>query len=548
MKRCPECRRDYFDETLLYCLDDGSALLEGPASADEKATAILSGLPGEAPTKQLTEPLGGSLSKRNSIVAGAAVLLLLLAGAGYWYYASRNTKQISSIAVLPLQNRGGDTDTEYLSDGLAESLIYRLSQMPNLKVSPTSSVFRYKGQDIDAEKVGKELGVDAVMSGRMIQRGDNLTISISLVDVANNKVIWGEQYDRKIADLLATQREIAGQIVNSLAIKISGDEKAINKRYTENNEAYRLYLKGRYFWNKREAESTRKAIEYFNEAIEKDRGFALAYAGLADAYVVPASRMPPHESMPKAKAAALRALEIDDTLAEAHTSLARVLQVYEWNWAESEKQYLRAIELNPRYAVAHQWYGGFLERTGRIDQAISRRNLALELDPLSAITTFELGQSFLFAKEYDKAREQFQKALELDPNLPAAYQYIPLVYVQKGLFDEAIANIQSAPANAALGETGVPGYVYAMAGRTEDARSMIEQLKGLRGNRYYISPVGIASVYAGLGEIDETILWLEKGYEERSFQMQLLKIDPRWDKIRSDPRFQDLVRRMGLPQ
>ena len=256
---------------------------------------------------------------------------------------------------------------------MAESLIYRLSQLPNLKVSPTSSVFRYKGKEIDPIKVGQELGVSAVLSGRIVQRGDQLTISAELVDVRNNRLLWGEQYDRKMSDLLATQREIAREIVEKLKLKVSGEEKGLAKHYTESNEAYQLYLKGRFYWNKRTGESIKKSIEYFNQAIEKDPSFALAYAGLADSYVVPANPLPPREKMPKAKAAAMRALELDETLAEAHTSLARVLAVYDWDWTGAEKEFKRAIELNPRYAIAHQWYGGYFEAMGRHNEAIAER-------------------------------------------------------------------------------------------------------------------------------------------------------------------------------
>jgi serine/threonine-protein kinase len=486
--------------------------------------------------------------KQHKLAALIVVLVLALAAVALSLYLRGGTvgASIDSIPVLPFENRSADPEAEYLSDGLVESLIYRLSQFPNLRVSPTSVVLRYKGKEADAMKVGNELGVSAVLVGRITQRGDNLTISAELVDVRNNKLLWGEQYDRKMSDLLATQREIARAIAEKLRLKVSGEEKVLAKNYTENNEAYRLYLKGRFHWARRNPESIEKAIEYFKQALEQDPTFALAYVGLADAYVVPANRLPPRVAMPKAKAAAMRALEIDDTLAEAHTSLARVQQVYDWDWKEAEKEYRRAIDLNPRYAVAHQWYGGYLERIGQIDQAISEKKLSLELDPLSAITTFELGQCYLFARDHDKALEQFQKALELEPNFPAALQYIPLAYVQKGMYEEAIAHIQSAPESAGLPITGSPGYVYAMAGRTQEARAMIEELKVLRGKQEYISPLGIASIYAGLGEKDEAIAWLEKGFEERAFQMQMLKMDPRWDKLRSDQRFTELVRRVGL--
>lgn len=560
MKYCSTCRRTYSDETLNFCLEDGEWLVSEDGVAGPTSD-ILENFPSEAPTRlqradegsregtasRGSDPSENSFRRlrRNPSFLIAAVLgIALLSGySAYRYLVDTTGNQIKSIAVLPFQNKSTEPDTEYLSEGVAESLIYRLSQLPDLRVSPTSSVFRYKGDEIDAVKIGRELGVDAVLYGRIIQRGESLTISADLVDVSNNRQLWGEQYARKTADLLATQREIAREIVDTLRIKVSSDAGSFTKNYTESNEAYHLYLKGRFHWNKRNQDSILKSVDYFNQAIEKDPNFALAYAGLADAYVVPALRRTPNEVMPKAKAAAMHALEIDDTLAEAHTSLARVLQVYDWNWKDAEKEFKRALELNPRYPVAHQWYGGYLERAGKIDEAISERKVALELDPLSTITNFELGQAYYFARRYDQAIQQFEKTLELDPNFPAAQQYLPLVYVQKGMYEEATART-----NAVHDEFATPGYVHAVAGRTAEARKVLDDLKSLRAKSQYISAVGIALVHLALGEKDEALQWLEKGYDERAFQMQFLKLDPRWDSLRSDPRFVDLVRRIGFPE
>ncbi len=485
-------------------------------------------------------------------LAAVIVLLVLVVGAvglGMYLHARNTEVAIESIAVLPFQNRSTEADSEYLSEGLAESLIYRLSQLPNLKVSPSSSVFRYKGKEIDPVKVGQELGVNAVLSGRIVQRGDNLTISAELVDVRYNKLLWGEQYDRKMSDLLATQREIAREIVDKLKVKVSGHEKGLAKHYTESNEAYQLYLKGRFYWNKRTGEAIKKSIEYFNQAIEKDPSFALAYAGLADSYVVPANPLPPREKMPKAKAAAMKALELDNTLAEAHTSLARVLTVYDWDWTSAEKEFKRAIELNPRYATAHQWYGTHSEAMGRHNEAIAEEKRAQELDPLSLIINFELGLAFYYAREYDQAIEQFQKTLELDPNFPPVYSFLPAAYEQKGMYHEAIAGFQKGMALAAGTEWSFStcglGHVYGVSGKKDEARTMLNELKQLSGQKY-VTADGIALIYAGLGEKDQAFAWLEKGYEERSFQMAWLKVEPRWDSLRSDPRYADLLRRMGL--
>jgi TolB-like protein len=464
---------------------------------------------------------------------------------------ARNTEvPIDSIAVLPFQNRSTEPDSEYLADGLAESLIYRFSQLPNLKVSPTSTVFRYKGKEIDPVKVGQELGVSAVLSGRIVQRGDQLTISAELVDVRNNRLLWGEQYERKMSELLQTQREIASEIVDKLKLKVSGEEKGLAKHYTESNEAYQLYLKGRFYWNKRTGESIKKSIEYFNQAIERDPGYALAYAGLADSYVVPANPLPPREKMPKARAAAMRALELDERLAEAHTSLARVLAIYDWDWPGAEKEFKRAIELNPRYAIAHQWYGDYFEVMGRHNEAIAEERRALELDPLSLTINFELGLAFYYARNYDQAIEQFQKTLELDPNFPPPHQFLPAAYEQKGMYGEAIAGFQKGitPRGGSEWPMSAPGlgHVYAVSGKKAEARTVLNELKQLSGQEY-VPAYDIALIYAGLGEKDQAFAWLEKAYEERSFPMAWLKVEPQWDSLRSDPRFADLVRRVGLP-
>jgi tetratricopeptide (TPR) repeat protein len=412
-------------------------------------------------------------------------------------------------------------------------------------------VLRYRGKEIDPIKVGQELGVSAVLSGRIVQRGDNLTISAELVDVRYNKLLWGEQYDRKMSDLLATQREIAREIVEKLKLKVSGEEKGLAKHYTENNEAYQLYMKGRFYWNRRTRDTLQKSIDYFNQAIEKDPGFALAYAGLADCYVVPVNRLPPREAMPRGKAAAIRALELDETLAEAHTTLARVLANYDWDWRGAEKEYKRAIELNPRYAIAHQWYGGWLQVMGHPNEAIAERKLAQELDPLSPIINFELGLALYMARDYDKAIEQFQRTLELDPNFPPANQILPAAYEQKGMYSEAIAGFKKAiplmtGSEWALTRGGLT-HLYAITGKHSEALAMLDELRQL-STREYVPAPSMAIAYAGLGEQDQAFAWLEKGYEEHAFQMQWLTVEPRWDSLRSDPRFKDLVRRIGLPQ
>ncbi|HKY27287.1 MAG TPA: protein kinase [Pyrinomonadaceae bacterium] len=489
------------------------------------------------------------ITRHKLLAAFVIVLLLALIGSGYWYLSNRGTgvNQINSIAVLPFVNESGNPEIEYLSDGMTESLINSLSNLPTLSVKARNSVFRYKGANIDERRISQELSVDALLLGRVLQRGDNVTLYLSLVDPQTGASLWGEQYDRQMEDIAVLQKEIASDVSRKLRARLSNAEaQQLSRNYTDNSEAYQLYLKGRFFWNKRTPESIGKAIEYFQHAIQKDPGFALAYTGLADSYVVPASRIEPHVAMPKAKTAALQALAIDETLAEAHTSLARVLQVYDWNWTEAEKEYKRAIELNPRYPVAHQWYGGYLERTGRVNEAIAERKLALQLDPLSTITSFELGANLLYARNYDQAIAQLQRSLELDPEFPAAHQFLPLAYIQKGMYEEALAKVREAPAGAALNNTGMPGYVYAVSGHIAEAKKALEELKRLRKTEY-IPAVSLAYICAGLGEKDEALFWLEKGFEERAFQMQFLKLDPRFDNLRDEPRFKELVRKMGFP-
>jgi serine/threonine-protein kinase len=486
-------------------------------------------------------------------LAAILVLVVLIGGAvglGLYRHARNTEVAIDSIAVLPFENKSSEPDADYLSEGLAESLLYRLSQLPNLKVSPSSSVLRYKGKEIDAVKVGQDLGVNALLSGRIVQRGDNLTISIELVDVRYNKLLWGEQYERKISDLLATQREIAQEIVEKLKLKVSGEEKVLAKHYTESNEAYQLYLKGRFYWNKRTAEALTKAIEYFNQAIEKDPGFALAYAGLANCYVLHHGNLQaPREKMPKARAAAMRALELDETLSDAHTSLARVLAVYDWDWTGAEKEFKRAIELNPRDALAHQWYGGYFELMGRPDEALAERKKALELDPLSLSTNSELGLAFYFARDYDKAIQQFRLTLELDPDFPLATAQLPATYELKGMYDQAIAGFkklatQRGDTRGSNSLAGL-GHAYAMSGRKAEARVVLDELKQ-RSQKEYVPAISIALVYAGLGEKDQAFIWLEKAYEEHAFKIAWLRVEPQWDSLRSDPRFADLLRRIGL--
>jgi serine/threonine-protein kinase len=520
---------------------------QGTASVPVAATASAGAAPAASSAQYIVSGI-----KQHKLAAAVAILVLVVVGVGLAFYlhARNNEVAIDSIAVLPFDNQNHDPETEYLSDGFTDSIINSLTQLPNLKVIARSSVFRYKGKQTDPIAVANELGVRAVLTGRIMQRGDSLTIGVELVDARDNKQLWGEQYERKLSDLISVQREIAQEITGNLRLRLSGaEQERANKHYTEKPDAYQLYLRGRFYWNKRTGEAIKTAIEYFNQAIEKDPGYALAYVGLADCYVVPANPQPPNEKMPKARAAAMRALELDETLAEAHTALARVLVVYDWDWAGAEKEFKRAIELNPRYAGVHQWYGGYLEMLGRRDESLAERRQALELDPLSLTINFELGLAFYYARDYDKAIQQFQKTLELDPNFPLVHAYLPAAYEQKGMYDEAIAGFQKGitlrgGTEWSFSMSGL-GHAYGLSGKKAEARAVLDELqRTLR--QQYVPADSIALVYAGLGEKDQAFTWLEKAYQEHAFKMAWLKVDPQWDSLRSDPRFADLVRRVGL--
>ena len=499
------------------------------------------------------EYLVSGIKQHKLAVAVALIVLVLGAVALGMYLHARNTEvAIESIAVLPFQNRSTEPDSEYLSDGLAESLIYRLSQLPNLKVSPTSSVFHYKGNQIDPIKVGKELGVSTVLSGRITQRGDNLIISVELVDVRYNKLLWGEQYDRKTSELLATQREIAREIVDTLKLKVSGQERGLAKHYTESNEAYQLYLKGRFYFNKRSEEGMQKSLEYFQQAIEKDPTFALAYSGAADTYDLLATpdaggAMAPDEALPKGKKAALKAIELDGTLAEPHVSLAHVKYYYDRDWPGAEREFKRAIELNPDYPQAHHWYAIYLVWSGRTNEGLAEIRRAQELDPLSLPISMTLGWLLCDAGRTDEGIEELRKTLEMDPAFIVAHHRLALCYERKGAYDGAIAEYEKVIDLGAkvLGTAGL-GQAYAMAGKRNEARQELAKLQELSKQRN-AWPSLFAYIYAALGDKDQAFAWLDKSIDEHDLVTARLKVDARFDNLRSDPRFAEIVKRVGLP-
>ncbi|MBI3406407.1 MAG: tetratricopeptide repeat protein [Acidobacteria bacterium] len=479
---------------------------------------------------------------------GAGIVLLALAGTGIYWIQSR-PRAFTTVAILPFVNANGDPQTEYLSDGITESIINNISKLPKLRVTAPASVFRYKGLALDLQKIAGELNVAAVVTGRILPRGDDLSISAQLVDVRDNHVIWGQQYNRKMTDLLQTQEEIAREISENLKIRLTGEEQQILAKHdTQNTEAYRLYLLGRYYWNKRTAEGFRKAIEYFQQALQRDPNYALAYAGLADTYSSLGSYnvIPSSEAAPKGEEAAKKAVELNESLAEGHNSLASIL-FDRFDFEGADREFRRAIELNPSYSTAHHWYGLYLGVMGRADASIAELKTARELDPFSPIINANYGFVFYQAGRYPEAIEQLRKTLELDANSSAAHEYLGQTLLETKQYPEAIAELEKDVAlspgdSAAKAELG---YGYGRAGRKQDALRVLAELMAA-SQKSYVSSYDIAIVYLGLDQRDDAFRWLEKAYQEHSVRLWNLKAHPRFAPVRGDARFKDLSRRVGF--
>jgi TolB-like protein/DNA-binding winged helix-turn-helix (wHTH) protein/tetratricopeptide (TPR) repeat protein len=483
----------------------------------------------------------------------AAVALLASLASASWFYirAGRRGETIDSLVVLPFVNANADPNTEYLSDGITESLINSLSQLPNLKVMSRDSAFRYKGKETDAQTVGRELGVRAIFKGRVTQRGDTLNISAELIDARDSRHIWGQQYDRKLAEMVALREEIPREMASALRVRLTGaEERRLTKSYTANPEAYQDYLKGRYWLNKSTEEGFNKGIEYLQQAIARDPTYALAYSGLADCYssLADFGLVPAKEGYLRAKDAALKAVELDDTLAEAHGSLALIKSSYDWDWSGADKEIRRAIELNPSYADAHRLHAEVLWQTGRLNEAIAESKGNLELDPISLGNNVDLGVEYFLARQYDQAIAQERKVLELDPNYIDAYYFRGMAYVKKSMYKEGMAEFEKGVAISPVDTEALTGlgYGYAVTGRTVEAHRILDKLNQLSKHEY-ISPVWRAKIYAGLEEKDKAFEWLEKAFEDRSIvSVGYIKTNPMFDPLRSDPRFADLLRRTNL--
>lgn len=545
MKRCPECRRDYYDDSLQYCLEDGAALIQGSVpSPDEPATAVMyaTAPSSETATKAqvfttestsdqpsaVTRAPARKTLKKGYLLAPIIFAAIVLSGfLGYRYFVQ--AKQIESIAVMPFTNESGSPDNEYLSDGMTETLIRSLSQLPNLNVKSRSSVFRYKGKDADAKLVGKDLGVQAVLNGRIAQRGDQLTLNVELINAENENVIWTEEYDRKSSDLVSLQSEIARDVSNKLSLRLtSADQQKLAKNYTSDPEVYRLYLQGRFYWNKRTFAEVAKAIPYFKQAISQDPNFALGYVGLADS--------DEDRDRPEKKEYIRRALEIDPSLAEAHASLG-YQNMLDYDWTSSERELKLAMGLDPKYAQAYAWNGARLMMIGRYDDALAQIEQALTLDPTSNGFNFYKGVCLGVAGRRDEAIQQFKKTIALDPTFPWPHSHLSRIYRMNG--DYAAAAEERA---VSLELDGKPDLAKGI--RERFARGGWDAVQDyVRANNPNLFAV-VLTPY----EKEQWLERLNKQAADGSFWLFMIKTDPLFDPLRDDTRFQTLVHKFDPPQ
>ena len=485
-------------------------------------------------------------------LGGAMVVLAIIAAAAvsYFYLFAPDIKPaINSLAVLPFVNESGNSDVEYLSDGMTDSLINSLSQLPNLSVKARSTVFRYKGKEIEAQKVASDLSVQSILSGRVVLRGNDLVLYLSLVDARDGNQLWGEQYNRRLTDLVSLQNEITRDVSRKLRARLSGsEEQKLTKSYTANADAYQLYLKGRYHLLRNTRSEIPIAISYFEQAVAIDPSYALAYVGLADGYRSPALEIRPAEVFPKAKLAAQKALEIDDTLAEAHAVLGYITFWYDWDWNSAETQFKRALELNPDSADTHQFYAHLFSSTERHAEGLAEIKRARELDPVKLRVYALEGQFLIHAGRTDEALVILQKAFALDPNYYLAHNFAASAYIEKGMFAEAVTEARKAREFSGGNNHPMTFMAYALAksGKQAEARAVLEELFRL-SIKDYVSPYDVAMIYNGLGERDKTFAWLGKALQQRDVRMTFLKVEPKWNDLRDDSRFHDLLRRVGLP-
>ena len=526
----------------------GDAQPVNSTAAAEKSVADPAPLVAE-PAQDANQPrlsFWSSLTARvPGYILGAAVVVIAISGVLYFIGrgkdTSANASSIQSIAVLPFVDDASDADAEYLNDKIAESLINSLSKLPQLRVVPRSVVASYKGKEIDPRKVGQELNVRAVVTGRLSRHGDMISIQADLIDLQNVAQLWGQSYDHRMADVMLVQEDISRDIFENLRLKLNVEEK-------KQLEAYRLYLKGRNSWNKRTEDGLLQGIDYFQQAINIDPNYGAAYAGLADCYnmLVVYGMRQPKEGFPKAKDAAIKALDIDETLAEAHTSLAFIKFRWDWDRTETEREFQEAIKLKPGYAPAHQWYSSYLVAVERFDEAIAEAKRTEELEPLSFVASSHLGWIYYLAGKNDEAIAQCKRILELDPSSFPARRYLGLAYEAKGMYPEAIAEFQKG-----VKLSGSPlmlallGHAYAVSGKRSEAQQVLSDLQQLQSQRY-VSPYTVAAIYAGLNDQEQALKWLRRAYDERDIWLMNMKVDPVFVKLRQNRKFTDLLASVGL--
>ncbi|HVF31148.1 MAG TPA: tetratricopeptide repeat protein [Pyrinomonadaceae bacterium] len=577
MKICPQCRRDYNDDSLKFCLDDGAELLFGAGTAESK-TEMLFDVPQsrgiadgvdtqlfgqdraaqnpQSPTRnpQSSARTQDTFDKRLLIAPLLLAVAILVGFFGYRYLTPSTTKQIESIAVMPFLNESGNADFEYLADGMTETLISKLSKVPNLNVKARGTVFRYKHIDVTPQTVGNELGVQAILSGRVGRLGDQLSMTVELIDTATENVLWSEQYARKNSDLLMLQSEIARDAVNQLHAKLTGaEEQNVVRNYTASPAAQDLYLRGRYHWSRRTVQEVGRSLEYFQQAVDIDPNYALAYVGLSDAHLMlgiidaMAGSSSPGTVIPPAMAAAERALVLDPNLAEAYASRGHV-RWKDRDWVGAEADFKRSIEINPRYPSAHLFYALFLAFNGRTEESLAIAQRATELDPYSVPVVSGQAMIYHLARRDDEALPIARRAAELDPGLGLAYQRLGQIYLQKKMYPEAITALTKAVELGNRGQLslGTLACAYAESGNNDEARKLLTELRVSLKDQYVSSYI-LATVHLALGERQTALELLERAYAERSIDMLSIKVDPKVDRLRNEPRFQEVMRKLAIP-
>ncbi len=556
MKRCPQCNRVETDDALGFCRVDGAPLVRESLPLNTEATEIETSLLPHSTNANIDRATGPTTvlrpqqsatriqPKRFGALLMIVVVLLAVSLLAAYFFSKKRNAPIQSIAVMPFVNAGSNPDVEYLSDGMTETLINTLAQLPDLTVKARSSVFRYKGKEVEPQTVGNELNVQAIVNGRVVQRDDDLTLYLSLVDTRTGNQLWGEQYTRKKHDLVSLQTVVGRDVATKLKTKLSGtDEQTVAKSYTHNAEAYQLYLQGRFFANKRTPQSILKAIEYYQQAIDKDPSYALGYAGLSDGYSLLAyyGGMPAPTALRKARAAAQRAMSLDDNLAESHNAMGFVFAVADFDYPAAEREYKRAIALDPNFTTAHHNLGVMLTRTGRAEEGMAEVRRALEIEPFSIIVNRLYGECLTYLRRYDEGLAQLKKTAEMDPTFPTTYFALAGAYRLMGKHAESVESFAkfhelfgrpetAAVVRSSFAAGGWQGFLREMTSKQRDG----------------VSPYMTGIFFLELGEKDKAFAEFQKAFEIREYQLRFIKLDPSVDALRNDPRFKELAHRMKL--